>query len=88
MMTGFTIHCWRGISRSTAVAIGVIYMFFKDEEKAAGYLKEIRPYATPLPRIVKFWDEILGSNLIYRIFILRNAVFDVLRKRFEKELRS
>jgi predicted protein tyrosine phosphatase len=85
---GFTVHCWRGISRSTAIAFGIIYMILKDERASADYLKSIRPYATPLPLIVRYWDEILGSKLIDETFSLRNAVFDVLKKKLEQEIKS
>jgi len=61
--TGYTIHCWRGISRSTAVAFGILFYFLRDEQKAARRLVEIRRIAMPLKRIVRFYDEIFGSNL-------------------------
>jgi len=28
--SGYTIHCWRGISRSTAAAFGLFYMHYRD----------------------------------------------------------
>ncbi|NBB90319.1 MAG: hypothetical protein GVY23_03820 [Spirochaetes bacterium] len=34
-LSGFTIHCRRGISRSTAVALGVIYSIVEDEDREA-----------------------------------------------------
>ncbi len=62
-LTGYTIHCRRGISRSAAVALGLIYLVIKNELQAVKYLLKIRPEAMPLPRILRFWDQILDSNL-------------------------
>lgn len=61
--TGYTIHCWRGVSRSAAVALGILYMLYGSETEAVEHLQKIRPSAAPLPRILRFWDEISGSNL-------------------------
>lgn len=62
-LDGYTIHCRRGISRSAAVALGLIYLITKNEQIAVKYLLQIRPEAMPLPRILRFWDQILNSNL-------------------------
>ena len=39
--TGYTIHCWRGVSRSTAIALGYLYMIYRDEEKTKEPLSKI-----------------------------------------------
>ena len=62
-LTGYTIHCRRGISRSAAVALGLIFLVIKNEQQAVKYLLKIRPEAMPLPRILRFWDQKLDSNL-------------------------
>ena len=62
-LTGFTVHCWRGISRSTAVALGLIYSILKDEERATKALMKIRPQSMPHTGIVRMFDKVLGSNL-------------------------
>jgi predicted protein tyrosine phosphatase len=61
--TGITVHGWRGMNRSAAIALGLLYLVHGDEETALAKLLEIRPQARPLNRIVEFWDEVLGSNL-------------------------
>jgi len=61
--TGYTIHCWRGISRSTAIALGYLYLIHGDEQKAADELEKIRPEAGPHPGLVKYFDELLGCDL-------------------------
>jgi len=61
--TGYTIHCWQGISRSPAVALGILYMITRSEQEAAKILLEIRPLAGPHQKIVKWFDEELGCNL-------------------------
>jgi predicted protein tyrosine phosphatase len=41
IIDGFDIHCWRGISRSTAIAFGLLYMMRNDEQVAFDELKKI-----------------------------------------------
>ena len=81
--TGFTIHCWRGVSRSTAVALGLIYLITNDESEAAEYLIAIRKEALPLPRILRFWDQILGSNLVEAGLWIRFEAFKNMSKYLE-----
>lgn len=69
--TGFTVHCWSGISRSSAVALGLAYLMISDEEAAARLIMNIRPEAVPLPRVVSFWDRLLKTNLIGQAHIIR-----------------
>jgi predicted protein tyrosine phosphatase len=61
--TGYTIHCWQGISRSPAVALGLLYLITGSEEEAARQLKRIRPHARPHQKLVRFFDEQLGCRL-------------------------
>jgi predicted protein tyrosine phosphatase len=61
--SGFTVHCWNGVSRSPAVALGVLFLLSGDEEAAAKELVMIRPQARPLQRLIRLLDEELGSNL-------------------------
>jgi predicted protein tyrosine phosphatase len=60
---GYTLHCWQGISRSTAFALGFLYMITGSEKTAMMILKNIRPEARPHQGIVKMFDEELGCNL-------------------------
>ena len=57
------IHCWQGISRSPAIALGILYMITGTEEEAARILLAIRPQAGPHQKIVRLFDEELGCNL-------------------------
>jgi predicted protein tyrosine phosphatase len=82
--TGYTIHCWGGISRSTAVALGVLYILRGDERTAATELAQIRRHAMPLSRIVGYFDSLLGSNLASQAQTLRQAQIDELRKELMK----
>jgi predicted protein tyrosine phosphatase len=59
----FVLHCDSGVSRSPAVALGLLYMKLDSEEKAKNALHEIRPRAMPNKRIVLLFDNILGSEL-------------------------
>jgi len=61
--SGYTIHCWRGVSRSTAIALGYLYMITASEEEAARILMDVRPDARPHQGIVRWFDEELGSSL-------------------------
>ena len=56
--TGYTIHCWHGHSRSTAVAMGVLFM--------RDYLVRVRPEPKPSPNraILGHFDQLLGSKLL------------------------
>lgn len=60
---GYTLHCAAGVSRSTATALGVLYMLRGNEKLAAEELVSVRPEAMPLPRVLRLFDELLGSNL-------------------------
>jgi len=70
--TGYVIHCWEGISRSPAIALGVLYLLLGSEEAAAKALRRVRPTARPLTRIVELFDQVLGSHL--------SAINDKIRK--------
>ena len=61
--TGYTLHCWQGISRSPAVALGLLYLLTGSEDEAAYHLKRVRPDARPHRRIVRLFDEQLGCRL-------------------------
>lgn len=61
--SGYTFHCWRGISRSPALALGYLYLISGSECEAGKLLRELRPQAMPLRILVRYFDEILGSNL-------------------------
>ena len=58
------VHCWAGISRSTAAA----YILLCDrlgpghEEAIAQYLREAAPHAFPNPLLVSLADEALGRK--------------------------
>ncbi len=61
--TGYTIHCWQGISRSPAVALGLLYLMTGSEDEAAWHLKRLRPDARPHRKLVRFFDDQLGCRL-------------------------
>jgi len=58
------IHCWAGISRSTATAFvaACLYNPQSDEAAIAAALRSASPTAFPNARIVAFADDILGRN--------------------------
>jgi len=58
------IHCWAGISRSTAAAFTAMCMFraAADEEEIAWELREASPSATPNRLIVALADDVLGRR--------------------------
>lgn len=57
------IHCHAGISRSTAITLGVMVQHGKKEMDALEHLLQIRPAATPNKLILQHIDTILGSQL-------------------------
>ena len=69
--TGYTLHCWQGISRSVAFALGYLYLITKSEKSAGRLLREIRPQAGPHRLIVLFFDQELGCNLSEQAKLIR-----------------
>lgn len=61
--TGYTLHCWGGVSRSPAVALGILYLISGSETTSGDTLRRIRPDTAPHQGIVRSFDELLGSNL-------------------------
>lgn len=58
------IHCWAGISRSTASAFSIACMLSKPgrEEEIALNMRKRAPHAQPNPRIVAFADKLLNRD--------------------------
>jgi predicted protein tyrosine phosphatase len=58
------IHCWAGISRSTAAAFVTLCMFRKqvDETELARELRAASPSATPNRLVVSLADDVLGRE--------------------------
>jgi len=77
--TGYTIHCWRGVSRSAAIAVGILYLIHKDEKRVFEELLKIRPQAMPHKGIVKYYDEILGCNLTAELNIFKQKWIDAMK---------
>lgn len=58
------IHCWAGVSRSTAAAFIVACQRSSEghEQHLALRLRQIAPYATPNIRMVRIADSLLGRS--------------------------
>lgn len=58
------IHCWAGVSRSTAAAFitACLHNPGGDEEEIAWRLRRASPTAHPNPRIVALGDDLLGRG--------------------------
>ncbi len=58
------IHCWAGISRSTASAFitACVHNPSADEEEIALAIRKASPTASPNPRLVGHADALLGRN--------------------------
>lgn len=67
------IHCHAGISRSTAAAIIFHYISGKTEAEAIKATFKDRKCMWPNQLLLKYADEILGSNLYNTIIIWKNA---------------
>lgn len=78
--TGYTIHCWRGISRSTAVGFGILQYFLNDENEASKQLISVRRKAMPLKLIVELFDKEFGSNLAQFNKTVYKARINAMRK--------
>ena len=84
--TGYTIHCWHGVSRSTAIALGYLYLIHGDEQLSVDELKRIRPEAGPHPRMVRYFDQVLGSDLSSKNDQIREIRFRRLKEWFFNEI--
>ena len=80
--TGYTIHCWQGISRSTAIALGILYLITGSETEAKKRLYRMRSDAFPHQKIVKWFDEELGCNL----YSVNREIHQSRLDRMKKEL--
>ena len=58
------IHCWAGISRSTASAFTAMCLYNPefDERRLAQQLRSLSHVATPNRRIIAFADDIMGRQ--------------------------
>lgn len=58
------VHCWAGVSRSTAAAYIIACQFGpqRSESEIARTLRATAPYATPNPLLVGLADELLGRG--------------------------
>jgi predicted protein tyrosine phosphatase len=74
------IHCWAGISRSTASAFALACERSPkvDEKTIALAMREAAPHAYPNRRIVALADDILGrrGRMVDAIDAMGNGVFD------------
>lgn len=61
--TGIDIHCWRGIARSAAIALIILYLIHGEEEQAADELYRIRRHAMPNMLMLRLFDKQYGSTL-------------------------
>jgi predicted protein tyrosine phosphatase len=58
------VHCWAGISRSTAAAYIILCALNpeRNEKEAALQLRKASPFATPNPRLIALADDVLGRE--------------------------
>lgn len=78
---GFAVHCWAGICRSAAAAMGILYVQGRSEEEALRDLLSVRPYARPHPGLLAHFDALLGSRLAEAAADPGSARLEVLRRR-------
>jgi len=82
--TGYAVHCWQGVSRSTAVGLGLLFMLGNKEDRLFDIILEIRPEANPHKMLVKFFDNKLGSNLSLIAEKLKEIKVLKMRKELEE----
>lgn len=56
------VHCHAGVSRSTAMAIGILCQHGMAPEQALKHIQGVRPQLWPNTLIIGYIDEILGLN--------------------------
>lgn len=82
--TGYTIHCWQGVSRSTATAMAILYLDGVKEEILKEVLLSIRPEASPHSLLTSFFDQILNT----RLSKIGSEIREEKIKKWEIELRN
>jgi len=80
---GFVIHCWQGISRSTAIALCILYLKYRSEVKAKNELLSIRPEARPHLLITQLFDRVMKCNLTQVAQEIRSEVLEKLKIEIE-----
>lgn len=78
-VSGYIIHCWHGLSRSPAVALGLLYLINNSELKAKKLLRDVRPSARPHMLIVKYFDELIKTNLLTTAKVIRDEALNDLK---------
>ncbi|MDM8558892.1 hypothetical protein [Candidatus Parabeggiatoa sp. HSG14] len=78
------IHCHSGISRSTAVACGILCQHGLLPCKAIQHVLSIRPQANPNPHVLKIFDKILG----FKGELVATAIKEVDKFQDEKTILS
>ena len=76
------IHCWGGVSRSTAIGICILYLILQDEESVITKIGEIRKEALPNAKIKEIIDNIYKTGFTER----RYDVMKNWKNRFQREL--
>jgi predicted protein tyrosine phosphatase len=80
---GYAVHCWGGVSRSPAVALGVLFLLWGSEQSAGDMLRRIRPEAGPHQGIVRYFDELLGCRLAPVAAAIRNERLAEMRRELD-----
>ena len=76
------IHCWGGISRSTAMGLLVLFLIHKNVDIAIRELKKLQPYALPHAGILTMIDQLYETNFLeHRMEIIR-----CWKERIQKDL--
>lgn len=78
------IHCYAGISRSTAMTLGLLSLDLKSEDLAVDKLIEIRKQADPNSLILEIFDSILGTNLKSRKKEIQSRLLKEFSEKFKK----
>jgi predicted protein tyrosine phosphatase len=82
---GYTLHCWHGVSRSAAVALGILYLISGSESFAKAELRRARPEAMPLRLVVRLFDSKLGSSLASANEAIFSERIEEIRKELDQE---
>jgi len=71
--TGYVVHCWAGVARSTAAALALLYLETGDADEAARLLRGVRPQALPNRLFVRQFDSVLGAGLEEKVLEITKA---------------
>lgn len=78
--TPIYIHCFAGVSRSAAAGLAGFMLECGDENQALKKLISIRPCISPNTLLVKYFDQLLGSDLMSHVVAYKKTLIEEINE--------